>query len=396
MNLKQVFAANEGGPPFIKVVIAGIFMGMANLVPGISGGTMVLAMGLYEEFIESLSNISRFKFTKKSVVFIVSLFAVSFSTIFALAGIVQFLMENYLSAMLALFIGLTLGGAPTLYHGIGKIDFKNGLFILIGLLIMAIVAFVLKPGGQNPNMLLYFVGGFVGSAAMILPGISGSYLLLVMGLYLPVIAAINDFKYALVLSNLGSLIAVSVDILIPFSIGLVCGVVFLSNLLKYLLKMAPKLTMAFLLGILLGSVLGLYPFKMQDFSRLTKFKNQNNELVFRVFGLENSGRSEFLSGISKLGRDDLKIIVDEQKGRLPTIEDVNIVREKSEILIVYNKPVDREVRESANDKKLGKIPLIIVSDTSFSVLRLILVLILMVVGFFTTKLLGKKEIQTQG
>jgi len=170
----------------------------------------------------------------------------------------------------------------------------------------------------------------------------------------------------------------------------------LSNLLKYLMKKIPTLTMAFLLGILLGSVLGLYPFKMQDFSRLTQFKNQHNELVFKVFGLEKSGRSEFLSSIAKLGRDDLKVIVDEQKGRLPTIEDVQIVREKSEILIVYNKSVDRNVREFAADKKLGKIPLIIVSDTSFSMLRLVLVLILMVVGFFTTKLLGKKEIQTQG
>ncbi|OFZ27970.1 MAG: hypothetical protein A2381_08220 [Bdellovibrionales bacterium RIFOXYB1_FULL_37_110] len=396
MNLKNIFEKGEKDLSLVKVTIAGIFMGMANLVPGISGGTMVLAMGLYEEFIESLSNISRFKFTKKNVLFFINLFAVSFLTIFALAGIVQFLMENYLSAMLSLFIGLTLGGAPTLKNGIGKFDIKNGFAVLIGILIMAIVSFGLKPGGQNPNLLLYAIGGFVGSSAMILPGISGSYLLLVMGLYLPVIAALNDFKHALMMGNLAGLIAVSVDILIPFSIGLVGGVFCLSNLLKYLMKKIPTLTMAFLLGILLGSVLGLYPFKMQDFSRLTQFKNQHNELVFKVFGLEKSGRSEFLSSIAKLGRDDLKVIVDEQKGRLPTIEDVQIVREKSEILIVYNKSVDRNVREFAADKKLGKIPLIIVSDTSFSMLRLVLVLILMVVGFFTTKLLGKKEIQTQG
>ena len=86
MNLKNIFEKGEKDLSLVKVTIAGIFMGMANLVPGISGGTMVLAMGLYEEFIESLSNISRFKFTKKNVLFFINLFAVLFFTTALIIG----------------------------------------------------------------------------------------------------------------------------------------------------------------------------------------------------------------------------------------------------------------------------------------------------------------------
>ena len=96
----------------LKLVIAGFFMGLANLVPGVSGGTMVLALGCYDDFIQSFSDLTRFNFSKKAIITVVSLFGMAGLTILSFAGIIQFLMERYYSNMMALFIGLTLGGIP--------------------------------------------------------------------------------------------------------------------------------------------------------------------------------------------------------------------------------------------------------------------------------------------
>jgi len=137
--------------------------------------------------------------------------------------------------------------------------------------LMAMIAFVLKPDLTEPGWFYLFLGGMVGSAAMILPGISGSYMLLIMGLYLPIIAGVSEFKEALQGRDLALLLTVGTNIILPVGLGLVAGLVLLSNLLKYLLRAWHKPTIGFLLGLLLGSVLGLYPFQEPSFDKLPRY-----------------------------------------------------------------------------------------------------------------------------
>ena len=246
-------------------------MGLANLVPGVSGGTMILVLGLYEEFIGAFSDLTRFRLSKRAIVVVGMMFGISALTILSLAEGIQFLMETFLPGMLALFIGMTLGGVPLIYKEMRPLRPMNASFALAGIVLMALIAFVFRPDSADPGWFLFFLGGVVGSSAMILPGISGSYMLLIMGLYLPIIGGISEFKEALKLREIAILMSVGTEIILPVGVGLVAGLIVLTNLLKYLLKSHHNRTLGFLMGLLLGSVLGLYPFKETTFDKLPRY-----------------------------------------------------------------------------------------------------------------------------
>lgn len=242
-----------------RLAVAGGLMGIANLIPGVSGGTMILAMGVYQEFIDSVADVTRFKFSLRRVVFlgVVGVFAAS--AILGLAGAILYLLFHYTTAMFALFIGLTLGGAPILFGRLRPIRADVVISVIIGLGLM-IGVFFFKSGGSMPqNTAMDFTSGIVGSTTMILPGVSGSYMLLVLGQYERVIGSLDDLKGALQTKDMG-LLRAALWIVVPVGIGAVLGVILLSNLLKYLLHRHARVTVGVLLGVLLGSVAGLWPF----------------------------------------------------------------------------------------------------------------------------------------
>ena len=235
----------------VRTAIGGLLMGMANLIPGVSGGTMILAVGLYEEFIDAIADLTALRFSVRRIVFLVVMAGFAGSAILGLSTVIIYLLLWHTSIMFALFIGLTLGGAPLLVRMIGK--FRGGAVVAMfaGLVLMVAVALLRQGAAMPRNTVMDFVSGLVGSTTMVLPGISGSYMLLIMDQYDRVIGAISDLRH-------GEFAAVR--ILIPVGIGVVVGIVGLSNLLKVLLHRYERVTLGFLLGMLLGSVLGLWPF----------------------------------------------------------------------------------------------------------------------------------------
>ena len=127
---------------------------------------------------------------------------------------------------------------------------------------MALMAFV-QPGassGDEPAYGLLFASGLVGASAMILPGVSGGYLLLILGQYIPILSAIDDAKTGLQTSDLSQLTS-AMHVFIPVGIGVVVGVVGVSNLMKMLLRRYSKPTLGVLLGLVLGAAIGLWPFQ---------------------------------------------------------------------------------------------------------------------------------------
>jgi len=235
----------------VRTVVAGLLMGTANLIPGVSGGTMVLALGVYEEFIGAVADISALRFSLRRVIFLGLLGASAAGAIVGLSSLILYLLFAYPAAMFALFIGLTLGGTPTLLRLIGRLSPAVVVAAGLGIAVMAGVA-LFRTGAELPrNMPMDFVSGLVGSTTMVLPGISGSYMLLILNQYDRVLGAVDDLR-------MGQW--ASLRIIIPVGIGAVLGIVGLSNLLKLLLRRYEKITIGFLLGLLLGSVLGLWPF----------------------------------------------------------------------------------------------------------------------------------------
>lgn len=378
--------------PIARLSITGAFMGLANLVPGVSGGTMVLALGLYDEFINAMASVTRLRPTRRSLTVLALLFGTSLVTILLFSSVIQFLMEMFKPGMLALFIGMTLGGAPALWKDLKPLRADAWVSMVGGLLLMAAVALILKPGIVEPNFILLFVGGIIASSAMILPGISGSYMLLIMGLYLPIIAGVSSFKDALRGGDFGAVMSIGLTIGLPVGLGIVVGLVGFSSLLKFLLDRYHRPTLGFLLGLLVGSVIGLYPFQQMSFDKLPRYA-QSAEVGPSVLNVTVYGAAEsdhpVREQIRRLESERLKVVFIPPFSESPTVESVTAARETGTVLIAYDQTVPREVRKAAADKKAGKVELILVPNAEFSPLKAFLCIVLAVVGLLVTLGLGR-------
>ncbi|MFT7485409.1 MAG: putative membrane protein [Candidatus Paceibacteria bacterium] len=246
---------SDSAPPNpLRVLFGGLLMGLANLVPGVSGGTMILAMGLYERFIGALADLSRLRFSRQAIGFIALIAIGAGGALVGLSGVAVSLVSESRWVMYSLFIGMTLGGAPELFRESKPRGPAVVVAFALSFALMATLAWGLA-GTQVPeNTLVFVLMGVLAASSMILPGISGSYMLLIFGMYDVVIGSLS--ASALREDPMGSLV-----VLAPVGLGAVLGMGLLSNLLKSMLAKHSTLSHAALLGLLTGSVLGLYPFR---------------------------------------------------------------------------------------------------------------------------------------
>jgi len=262
--------------------VGGVLMGLANLVPGISGGTMLLASGVYPRFIAAIGELTTLKFRKASIIVLGSVVVAAMTAILLLAGTVKSLVVDHRWVMYSIFIGLTLGGVPVVWRLIqnphspenpvheDQYDRPRGMRAvwvgaLIGFVGMAVLALFQSSGAagdtHRDGFIFLLFAGIAGASAMILPGVSGGYLLLVLGVYVPILAGIDMFKNGLKAKDTAVIMDVGMGVVLPVGLGVVIGVVRVSNLLRWLLKHYEKATLGVLLGLLVGAVVGLWPFQ---------------------------------------------------------------------------------------------------------------------------------------
>ncbi len=237
-----------------RAVAGGVLMGLANLVPGVSGGTMILALGLYERFIAALSDVTRLRLRAGSLLFLAWIGAGAIVAVLGMAGPAVYLVTEHRWIMYSLFVGMTLGGAPDLLRQSRPFRPSSIVALLAGLGLMAFFAFQLASSPVPVNAAVLLGVGALAASSMILPGISGSYILLVFGLYDVVIGSLRP---AVLRADPGE----ALWILVPFALGAAAGIALLSNALRALLARHSAPTHGALLGLLLGSVLGLWPFQ---------------------------------------------------------------------------------------------------------------------------------------
>jgi putative membrane protein len=252
----------------IRGAIGGCLMGLANLVPGISGGTMLLAAGVYPGFISAIAEVTTFRFRLRSLLLLMSVVGSAGLAILLLAGSVKDLVVDHRWMMYSLFIGLTLGGVPLVYRMARPLSVATLLGAGGGFAVMLVMAATRGTGTDagSTNLLLLFASGLAASSAMILPGISGGYLLLLLGQYEAILGTIDQLKRGLLGDGAGAgsdlaLVLDALTVVIPLGMGIAVGVVGVSNLLQWLLKRYAKATLGTLLGLLLGAVVGLWPFQ---------------------------------------------------------------------------------------------------------------------------------------
>ena len=238
----------------ILIFLKGLFMGSADIVPGVSGGTIALITGIYERLIYAISSI-KFSFLKpllngnfsdfklklmEEIDFelFIPLFlgiAVAFIT---LAKVISYLLDTQTAYTFSFFLGLILASAYILYTKLDDFNIRIIIITAIGI-ILSYIFVGLNPIATNHSLIVIFLSGLIAICAMILPGISGSFLLLLLGQYQYMLNALNS-------RNL-------IEIIV-FCIGAAIGILGFSKLLNYLLERYESATMAFLIGIMLGTL----------------------------------------------------------------------------------------------------------------------------------------------
>lgn len=248
-----------------RAVFGGVLMGLANLVPGISGGTMLLAAGIYTRFIEAVARVSRLQLERAALTLLMVVGGAALMAILLLAGPVKDLVVGYRWIMYSLFVGLTLGGIPALWRLARPRSAALWFGAAAGFLLMALLGEVQRAGaagGDGPEgFAILFLAGVAGAASMILPGVSGGYVLLVMGQYVRILAAIEAALDGLRALDPGAVMAPAFGVFLPVGLGMVMGIAGISNLLRWCLRHQRAATLGLLLGLLAGAVVGLWPFQ---------------------------------------------------------------------------------------------------------------------------------------
>ncbi|MFK7883189.1 MAG: DUF368 domain-containing protein [Phycisphaerales bacterium] len=255
---------NEISPvPVARAFIGGVLMGLANLVPGISGGTMLVACGIYRRFIDAISSATRLKLTRNTMLLLFIVIAGAVISIGGLAGLISWALTEHRWMMYSLFIGLTLGGLPIIWKLARPINMHVWIGALLGAAAMGGLVYLQESGTGNGGLSGPFglvVGGAAAAGAMILPGVSGAFLLLLLGQYEPIIDAIKETISALKGGDIRGVLS-QMRTVIPVGIGVVVGVVGVANLLRWLMHRFERLTLGVLIGLLVAAPAGLYPFR---------------------------------------------------------------------------------------------------------------------------------------
>ena len=250
---------------YIGVYVRGITMGAADIVPGVSGGTMAFIFGIYEELIDSIRTIGQPSFISAVLhlhigeafrmlnwKFLLALGLGVITAIFTLAGPLEYLLVNYPVYIWSFFFGLVVASvfvvSRRIKHWTPKLLLALGIGAIGAYLLVGMVPL------QTPNTWWFYVlSGALASCAMILPGISGAYILLLLGKYQDVLSAVNQRDF-------GTLLLVA--------IGAAIGLVTFAQILHYLFKRYHDITVAVLIGLMLGSLRKIWPWKV-DTSWLT-------------------------------------------------------------------------------------------------------------------------------
>lgn len=247
----------------LKDILKGMVIGIANIIPGVSGGTMMVAMGIYDKLIHCITHI--FKEFKKSILFLIPIaIGMGIAVIGGSLGI-EMLFDKFPVQTNLLFIGLIVGGLPAVWKNVkGKsIRFGHILALLAFFALVVVMAFLGETEGNAVdlsfnlvNVLKLFGVGVIAAATMVIPGVSGSMVLLLIGYYNPIVSAINDFLSALTSFDVDGILA-GFGILVPFGIGVVVGVLAIAKLIEFIFNKFPLYAYWAIIGLIVASPIAI-------------------------------------------------------------------------------------------------------------------------------------------
>jgi len=258
-------------------------MGAVNKIPGVSGGTVAFITGIYEELIDSITKINFNSFKKLfkegfisfyneiNGKFLFTVFGGLIASFFSVSLLLDLLIEKYELYIFGLFFGMIVGSFYVIYNKLEKLTFRTFMALTIGFMLGMIISFADKIN-LGSSELIIFISGVIAISGMILPGLSGSYLLLLMGNYtLIMVDSVNSLYFSIVDLFKFDFNFIYDDeriyllkVLFLFTMGSILGLIFLSNLLGSLLKKHKSITIALIVGFIAGSLRGVWPWKIKS------------------------------------------------------------------------------------------------------------------------------------
>ncbi len=283
------------------LIAKGFIIGIAFVIPGVSGGTLAIYLGVYKKLLHSIGNI--FKEFKESILFLAPLFFGVAISIVALAKLFGILLEWNSFIVIGFFIGLILGGVKQIYvetkgEKLNVASILSFVFSFALIIVLIIFGKVRATAGVETidisfgNIILVFFLGLIASATMIVPGISGSALLIVLGFYTAIVS--NVVGNLLDFSNL----AYNLEILIPFLLGAAAGIIIVSRLIEYVLKHFKVQTYYAILGFIIASMIAMF-YEIRDPATGVDFTAQT-PIYQDVFGYIGANLWVFFVGILAL------------------------------------------------------------------------------------------------
>lgn len=247
----------------IKQILQGMVVGIANIIPGVSGGTMMVAMGLYDRLIHAITHLkSEFKDSMK---LLIPIFAGAGIAIVALSRLFEFLLATYPIPTNFAFCGLIAGSLPFIFKKVKghKVTVSKIIPFLIFFGVVILMALLGETGGASAdvsfgfvNLLKLFGVGIIAAATMVVPGVSGSMMLMLLGYYDTILKVINDFVDALVKFDMDGLMT-GVGILAPFGIGVVIGIFLIAKIIEFIFSKAEIHAYYGIIGLILASPIAI-------------------------------------------------------------------------------------------------------------------------------------------
>lgn len=244
----------------ISLVIKGFIIGIANIIPGVSGGTLAITLGIYEKLIETIGHF--FSNLKENLKFLIPIGVGAGLSIVVLSNIIKYSLKYYKLPTTLFFVGLIVGGLPLLVKKIKedknyKKDYSNYVVLVITFVLVAMFAFMKDSGAKVVlehmmfiDYLKLFLVGVVAAGTMVIPGISGSFVLMLLGYYEPIINVISDVTHFNNIINNGLII-------LPFGLGIIIGIVVIARIIEYLLSKQPIKTYYGIIGFVCASLIAI-------------------------------------------------------------------------------------------------------------------------------------------
>lgn len=285
----------------IKVFIKGMIMGIVNVFP-ISSGTISLVLGVFERFVNAIKSLNHKNFIllrkgevtefakRTDIKFLVTIALGILAGMFLTAIFLKKTLQSYEVYTWSFFIGLIMASVIYVMKRVNRMNVKNVLLVLAGFAISFLLSIKSNPY-SNDNFFYLFICGIVGATGMVVPGVSGSHLMLLMGNYelivteaIPALTRASTFMHG-------------VRILLPFVLGAIVSIVSFSHLLSWLMRDYRDATLSVLAGFMLGSLPVVYPWKHQSVDMMDyvfQFPQWNSELLIAIVMMAFGGVTVYL------------------------------------------------------------------------------------------------------